>query len=86
MAPPGRMHGMDTIPERFSRAAGQAPRATVAAYAMAVLHAAIAMTVGLIGGTAYTIAIGVAAAVVGAVLWVVVGTIVALLAQIADKR
>jgi hypothetical protein len=59
---------MDTIPERFSRAAGQAPRATVAAYAMAVLHAAIALTVGLIGGTAYTIAIGVAAAVVGAVL------------------
>ena len=86
MATPGKMHGMDTIPERFSRAAGQAPRATVAAYAMAVLHAAIALTVGLIGGTAYTIAIGVAAAVVGAVLWVVVGTIVALLAQTADKR
>ncbi len=86
MATPGRMRGMDTIPERFSRAAGQAPRATVAAYAMAVLHAAIALTAGLIGGTAYTIAIGVAAAVVGAVLWVVVGTIVTLLAQIADKR
>ena len=43
---------MDTIPERFARAAGQAPRATVAAYAMAVLSAAVALTVGLIGGTA----------------------------------
>jgi len=41
---------MDTIPERFARAAGQAPRAAVAAYAMAVLHAAVALTVGLIGG------------------------------------
>jgi hypothetical protein len=76
---------MDTIPERFSRAAGQAPRATVAAYAMAVLHAAIAITVGLIGGEPTTIALGFAAAVTGAVLWVAVGTLLALLAQIADR-
>jgi len=77
---------MDTIPERFSRAAGQAPRATVAAYAMAVLSAAVALTVGLIGGTAYTIAIGVGAAIGSAITWAVIGTIVALLAQIADNR
>ncbi len=77
---------MDTIPERFSRAAGQVPRATVAAYAMAVLHAAVALTAGLIEGTAFTIAVGAAAALAGAVLWVVVGTVVALLAQIADRR
>ncbi len=77
---------MDTIPERFGRAIGQAPRAAVAAYAMAVLHAAVALTVGLIGGEAYTIAVGLGIAVTGAVLWVVIGTIVALLAQIADAR
>ena len=77
---------MDTIPERFSRAAGQAPRATVAAYAMAVLSAAVALTVGLIGGTAYTIAIGVGAAIASAITWAVIGTIVALLAQIADNK
>jgi uncharacterized membrane-anchored protein len=76
---------MDTIPERFGRAAGQVPRATVAAYAMAVLHAAIAVTVGLIGGEPTTIAIGLAVAITGAVLWVVVGTLLALLAQIADR-
>lgn len=77
---------MDTIPERFARLAGQAPRATVAAYAMAVLTAAVALTVGLIGGTAYTIAIGVGAAISSAVIWTVIGTAVALLAQIADRR
>ena len=77
---------MDTIPERFARAAGQAPRAAVAAYAMAVLHAAIALTVGLIGGEPFTIAVGLGAAVVGAVAWVVVGTVICLLAQIADRR
>ncbi len=80
------MQRMDTIPERFSRAAGQVPRATVAAYALAVLHAAVALTAGLIGGTAFTIAVGAAAALAGAVLLVVVGTVVALLAQIADRR
>lgn len=80
------MSPMDTIPERFSRAVGQAPRATVAAYAMAVLHAAVALTVGLVGGEAFTIAVGIGAAIAGAVVWVVVGTIVALLAQIADNR
>ncbi|MGA0121705.1 MAG: hypothetical protein ACO3KD_01670 [Gaiellales bacterium] len=77
---------MDTIPERFARAAGQAPRAAVAAYAMAVLHAAIALTVGLIGGEPFTIAVGLGAAVAGAVAWVVVGTVICLLAQIADRR
>ncbi len=77
---------MDTIPERFARAAGQAPRAAVAAYAMAVLHAAVALTVGLIGGEPFSIALGIGAAIAGAVLWVVVGTIICLLAQIADRR
>ena len=77
---------MDTIPERFARAAGQAPRAAVAAYAMAILTAAVALTVGLVGGTAYTIAIGAGAAIASAVIWCVIGTIVALLAQIADRR
>ena len=66
---------MDTIPERFSRAAGQAPRAAVAAYAMAILSAAVALTVGLIGGTAYSIAIGVGAAIASAITWAVIGTI-----------
>jgi len=80
------MFPMDTIPERFARAAGQAPRAAVAAYAMAVLHAAIALTVGLIGGEPFTIAVGLGAAVAGAVAWVVVGTVICLLAQIADRR
>lgn len=76
---------MDTIPERFSRATGQVPRATVAAYAMAVLHAAVSITVGLIGGEPTTIAVGLGIAVSGAVLWVAVGTLLALLAQIADR-
>ena len=77
---------MDTIPERFPRAAGQLPRAAVAAYAMAVLTAAISLAVGLIEGTGYSIAIGIGAAVVNAAVWAVVGTAVALLAQIADRR
>ena len=52
----------------------------------AVLSAAVALTVGLIGGTAYTIAIGVGAAIASAITWAVIGTIVALLAQIADNK
>ena len=53
---------------------------------MAILHAAVALTVGLVGGEAFTIAVGIGAAISGAVIWVVIGTIVSLLAQIADNR
>jgi hypothetical protein len=77
---------MDIIPERFGRAPGQVPRATAACYAVAVLTAAVAVAVGLFEGTARTIAIGVLSAIVGATLWVVIGTALALLAQIADRR
>jgi hypothetical protein len=77
---------MDTIPERFPRGTGQLPRAAVAAYAMAVLAAAVSIAVGLIEGTGYSVAIGIGVAVVNAVTWTVIGTAVALLAQIADRR
>jgi uncharacterized membrane-anchored protein len=46
----------------------------------------VALTVGLIGGTAYSIAIGVGAAIASAITWAVIGTIVALLAQLADNK
>jgi hypothetical protein len=77
---------MDEIPERFPRLAGQVPRAAVACYAAAILHAATAASAGLIGGSAREISIGFITAFFGAVLWVAIGTGLALLAQIADRR
>jgi hypothetical protein len=77
---------MDTIPERLPRAPGQTSRASIACYACAVLHAAIAVTVGLFDGTGRSMAIGLVAAIFGATLWVAIGTGLALLAQIADRR
>lgn len=77
---------METIPERFPRAPGQAPRATVACYAVAILHAAISVAIGLFGSTGRSVAYGVLAAIFGAVIWVAIGTGLSLLAQIADRR
>ncbi len=76
---------MDTIPERFARAVGQVPRATLACYAVAVLTATVAVAVGLLGGDAADVAMGILAAIAGATLWVAIGTALALLAQIADR-
>jgi hypothetical protein len=77
---------MDTIPERLPRAPGQVSRAAIACYACAVLHAAIAVTVGLFDGTGRSMAIGLVAAIFGSTLWVAIGTGLALLGQIADRR
>ena len=77
---------MDMIPERFPRGPGQVPRATVACYAVAVLAATVAVAVGLIQHTGRSVAYGIGAAIVGATLWVAIGTALALLAQIADRR
>lgn len=76
---------MDTIPERFARAVGQVPRATLACYAVAILTATVAIAVGLLGGEARDVATGILAAIAGATLWVAIGTGLALLAQIADR-
>ena len=77
---------MDMIPERFPRGAGQIPRATVACYAVAILTAAVAIGVGLVHHTARSTAIGILSGVAGATLWVAIGTALALLAQVADRR
>jgi hypothetical protein len=77
---------MDTIPERLPRAPGQVSRAAIACYAAAILHATVAVAVGLLGNTARTVAEGILVGVFGAVLWVAIGTGLALLGQIADRR
>ena len=77
---------MDIIPERFPRGPGQAPRATVACYAVAVLTAVVAVAVGLFEGDGRSVATGILAAIVSATAWVAIGTGLALLAQIADRR
>ena len=76
---------MEMIPERFPRSAGQIPRATVACYAVAVLTAAVSLGVGMFDGSARSVAIGVLGAIGGATLLVAIGTMLALLAQIADR-
>src|SRR4051794_41937255 len=77
---------MDMIPERFPRGPGQVPRATVACYAVAVLTAVVAVAVGLFEGDGRSVAEGILAAILGATLWVAIGTSIALLAQVADRR
>jgi hypothetical protein len=77
---------MDMIPERFPRGPGQVPRATVACYAVAVLTAVVAIAVGLFEGDGRSVAEGILAAILGATLWVAIGTTIALLAQISDRR
>jgi hypothetical protein len=77
---------MDVIGERFPREPGGTPRASIACYAVAVLTAAVAVAVGLFGGTGRTVAEGLLVAIGGATLWVAIGTGLALLAQIADRR
>jgi hypothetical protein len=77
---------MDVIGERFPRDPGGTPRATIACYAVAVLTAAVAVAAGLIEGTGRSIAGGILIAIGGATLWVAIGTGLALLAQVADRR
>ena len=77
---------MDMIPERFPRGPGQVPRATAACYAVAVLTAVVAVAIGLFEGDGRSVAGGILAAIFGATLWVAIGTSIALLAQIADRR
>jgi hypothetical protein len=77
---------MDVIGERFPRGPGQVPRATAACYAAAVLTATVAVAVGLFWGTVRSVAGGILVAIGGATLWVAIGTALALLAQIADRR
>jgi len=77
---------MDMIPERFPRGPGAIPRATVACYAVAVLTAVVAIAVGLFEGDGRSVAVGILAAIGGATLWVAIGTGLALLAQVADRR
>jgi hypothetical protein len=84
--PVGMVPGMDFIPERFPRGPGQVPRATIACYAAAMLTAAVAISLGLFGGTARTVAFGVLEAIAGGIAWTAMGTALALLAQIADRR
>ena len=79
------MRAMDELSARFARERGETPRATWGCYAAAVLHAAAAASIGLIEGEARDIAIGLVAAFFGAVLWVAIGTGLALLAQAADR-
>lgn len=76
---------MDPISERLARPPGELPRAAAACYGAAILHAAGATTYGLIDGRARPIAIALAVAFFGSVLWVAVGTLIALVAQIADR-
>jgi len=76
---------MDMISERFARAPGQVPRATVACYAAAVLTAAVAIANGLFHGNGRSVALGLLIGAVGAVAWTALGTGLALLAQIADR-
>ena len=77
---------MDVIGERFPREPGGTPRATIACYAVAILTAAVAVAVGLINHTGKSVAEGILVAIGGATLWVAIGTGLALLAQIADRR
>lgn len=77
---------MADVFDGFARAAGDTPRAAYACYAAAVLHAATSAAIGLIEGSAREIAIGFLVAVFGAVLWCAIGTGLALLAQVADRR
>src|SRR3954449_13512388 len=77
---------MDMIPERFPRGPGEIPRAAVACYAVAVLTAVVAVAVGLFEGDGRSVAEGILAAILGATLWVAIGTSIALLAQVADRR
>ncbi len=82
----GTLTCVDPTPDRFARQLGQVPRATVACYAAAILHATLSVAVGLFGGSGRTMAYGIVAAVFGAVLWVAIGTGLSLLSQIADRR
>jgi hypothetical protein len=77
---------MDMIPERFPRGPGEIPRASTACYAVAVLTAVVAVAVGLFEGDGRSVAAGILGAIVGATLWVAIGTGLALLAQVADRR
>ena len=76
---------MDMIPERFPRGAGQVPRATVACYGAAVLTAVVAVGYGMFRGNGRSISLGLLEAAAGAIVWVAIGTGLALLAQIADR-
>jgi hypothetical protein len=76
---------MDMIPQRFARSAGQVPRATVACYAAAVLTAVVAIGYGMFRGNGRSVSLGLLEAAAGAILWVALGTALALLAQIADR-
>jgi hypothetical protein len=52
----------------------------------AVLTAVVAIAVGLFEGDGRSVAEGILAAILGATLWVAIGTSIALLAQVADRR
>ena len=77
---------MEMLTERFPRGAGQIPRATVACYAVAILTAAVSLGVGVINGGARDVCLGLLGAIAGATFWAALGTAVALLAEIADRR
>lgn len=76
---------METISQRFARAPGQVPRAAVACYAAAVGTVAVAIGYGMFRGNGRSVSLGLLEAAAGAILWTVLGTALALLAQIADR-
>ncbi len=76
---------MDTIAKRFARQPGQVPRAAVACYAAAVGTAVVALGYGMFRGNGRSVSLGLLEAAAGAIVWTVLGTTLALLAEIADR-
>lgn len=73
------------VQQAFERQSGRPPRATVLCYGLAVLHAAVAVSYGIYGETARSVAAGLVAATALLGLWIAIGTALSLLASIADR-